>query len=1081
MRFFTLFSVLWVFSVLGALAQADWENELMFEKNKMEARVPSYSYSTREAALKGDRQASKMQLLNGDWKFKYVGRAEDRPTDFMAADFKGKNWATIPVPSNWELQGFGQPIYTNIVYPFTPGAFGDQPLIAENYMGPQPPRPPKIYRDNPVGSYFRDMEVPADWDGQSIILHFGGVTSAFYVWVNGEEVGYSQGSRLAAEFDITDYVKPGKNRLAVQVYKWSDGSYLEDQDMWRLAGIHREVMLMAQPKVALNDVFVRTKFDANIENARLELRPKLWVARETSKAELKAWSLKAELFDGAGQKVNTQPMEIDLASVYYERWPQRDITKWAMMEAEVKHPEKWTAETPNLYQLLLSVHNPAGEAVEYRSQKIGFRQVAFNDKNELLINGQSVKIMGVNRHDHHAERGKALTREDMRKDVELMKQFNFNAVRTSHYPNDPYFYELCNEYGLYVMDEANIECHGLGSFLPQQPSWPAAILSRVIRMVERDKNHPSIISWSLGNEAGSGPAFAAAAGWIKDYDPSRFIHYEGAQGDPTHPAYQEGIGFKLGRIEEMANPTDPPYVDVISRMYPSLNQLTNMSNSPYISRPIIMCEYLHAMGNSIGCLGEFWDTIRVKPNLIGGFIWDMIDQGLVKTHEDGTEFFAYGGDFGDKPNDSNFCMNGVFASDRTPNPHAWECRYVFQPATFEWANKEDFKVRIINRFDFTNLNQYELQWSLSENGKVIQTGKLAPQDIAAHNSQVVQLPVKAFKKKSSADYHLRMSLHEAQAREWCAKGTEIAKEQLTYAEAAPFTTYVSKQKEALSLNEINGQLTIEGKQFSAAFDAQSGALTSYIVKGQEQIFAPLKPTFWRPLIDNDRLFRNAGKKQKFWRTLADKLELVSIEKQQENGFVSLAVNQKMEDKVTLTSTYKIFPDGALEVALELDADPTLPELMQFGLTMGLADQFTETVYYGNGPWESYADRKRSTELGLYSAPTEDMFYQYAYPQANGNRTDTQWIQLRDAKKRHQFQIKGMDTFDFSIWPYSPENLEEAKHPYDLVPQGYYTLNILAAQAGVGGMKQKPITPYALKSGRYKLHFVLKADNKDFSL
>ena len=578
-------------------AQNDWENELVFEKNKMQARVPSYSFTSVTDALVGNRDKSRLKSLNGNWKFNFVEKSENRPLDFMASDFKGNNnWKDIEVPSNWELKGYGQPIYTNIVYPFTPNILDT--TLKFDWRGPQPPMPPKIYRDNPVGSYFRDFEIPTDWKDQSIIIHFGGVTSAFYIWVNGKEVGYSQGSCLTAEFDITNFVKSGKNRVAVQVFRWSDGSYLEDQDMWRLSGIHREVLLMAQPKIALNDFFVRTKFEVNLKDAKLEIRPSVWM--QTDISQLKGYTISADLYDATHTKVLTKTMMVSAEKVYNERWPPRDINKWAFMEATVSNPRKWSAEDPYLYQLVFTVSNAKGEVVEARSEKIGFRKVEFGKNNELLINGKMVKIMGVNRHDHDPIKGKALSHEDMRQDVIQMKRFNFNAVRTAHYPNDPYFLELCNEYGLYVMDEANIECHHLGSYIPQQPSWAAPILTRVFRMVERDKNEPSVISWSLGNESGTGPAFAAAAAWVKDFDPSRFIHYEGAQGDPEDLNYKEGIAYEVNKTDSYANPDDKNYVDVLSRMYPDHAQLLNMANNPAITRPIILWVAWESFGILLG-------------------------------------------------------------------------------------------------------------------------------------------------------------------------------------------------------------------------------------------------------------------------------------------------------------------------------------------------------------------------------------------------------------------------------------------------------------------------------------------------
>ncbi|MDW7692172.1 glycoside hydrolase family 2 TIM barrel-domain containing protein [Flammeovirgaceae bacterium SG7u.111] len=1060
------------FSIQLTHAQNDWENELMFEKNKLPSRVPTYSYENVADALKGDRENARLKSLNGTWRFKYVGKSEDRPVDFMAKDFEGGDWADIDVPSNWELQGFGQPIYTNITYAFTPNIL--DPNLKYDWKGPKPPRPPFIYRDNPVGSYFRDFDLPADWDDQSVILHFGGVSSAFYLWVNGKEIGYSQGSRLAAEFDITDYLVEGKNRIAVQVFRWSDGSYLEDQDMWRLSGIHREVMLLAQPKVALNDFYVRTKFDANLHDAKLEIRPRVWVKKEDE--NVKGWNISAMLYDAEGNEVLENPLKTSVDKVYNERWAPRDIPKFAFMEANIRMPRKWSAEDPYLYKLVFSVTNPKGEVVEARSQKIGFRKVEFSKKNELLINGKSVKIMGVNRHDHHPVRGKALAREDMRKDVELLKQFNFNAVRTSHYPNDPYFLELCNDYGLYVMDEANIECHHLGSFIPYSPTWPAAILSRIIRMVERDKNNPSVISWSMGNESGTGPAFAAAAGWIKDYDPSRFIHYEGAQGDPTDPHYVEipDVGYKMTSWPVYANPDDPDFVDVLSRMYPDLSQLMGMSRSPHIDRPIIMCEYMHAMGNSIGGLGDHWDSIRVTPNLIGGFIWDMVDQGLEKTHENGEKFYAYGGDFGDMPSDENFCLNGVFASDRTPNPHAWECKYVFQPAAFETVNIEKGQVRVLNRLAFSNLSAYELRWSVSENGKVLQEGALSSIDVAAGASALLTIPFKSIKFNEENDYWLRISLHEKQDQLWCKKGYEVAKEQLLIKEKK--AVELVNASAAVEVEESKQEFALSGKGFSLSISKETGELFSYKVKGMEYIVNPLQPNFYRPPIDNDVRGADAkdfGKSRKAWKNLAAKLETSSVKTIAEEGKpLVVHVTQQAGKKIKLETFYTVYADGKVAVKMNLDADESLPRLPRIGMTMGVSKSLSNASYYGKGPFENYVDRKRSAEVGEFSAGTSELFSSYAMPQENGNRSDVRWLKLAKGNKKEGITIAGASQFGFSIWPYTAENIEEARHPYDLGEQRFYTLNIDLVQSGLGGTLSHTLPQYVIESGKYSFEFVL---------
>ncbi|MEN6363408.1 MAG: glycoside hydrolase family 2 TIM barrel-domain containing protein [Bacteroidales bacterium] len=1065
-----LFSSIFEFST----AQNDWENEYVFERNKMSARVPTFSYTNQADALKGDRNKARLKSLNGTWKFNFVEKSENRPTDFMSADFAGNGWTDIEVPSNWELKGFGQPIYTNITYPFTPNIL--DPNLKYDWKGPQPPRPPKIYRDNPVGSYFRDFEVPAEWKDESIIIHFGGVTSAFYIWVNGKKVGYSQGSCLAAEFDITDFVKTGKNRVAVQVFRWSDGSYLEDQDMWRLSGIHREVLLMAQPKVSLNDFYVRTKFDSNIQNALLEIRPSVWVKEHAD--SLKGWNISAQLFDAQNFKVLNTALSVPVENIYNERWPPRDMPKFAFMKANIINPHKWSAEDPYLYTLVFSVTDPTGKVVEVRSQKIGFRKVEFSKHNELLVNGNVVKIMGINRHDHDCVRGKALTREDMIEDVKLIKRFNFNAVRTSHYPNDPYFLQLCDEYGIYVLDEANVECHHLGSFIPNQPSWAAPILSRVIRMVERDKNNPSVIGWSLGNESGTGPAFAAAAGWIHDFDPSRFVHYEGAQGNPADPTYVEGndVGYLSNKWPSMANPDDRDYVDVISRMYPNPSQLENLSNSGYIHRPIIMCEYMHAMGNSEGGLGEFWDVIRSRPNLIGGFIWDMIDQGLLKKTADGKEFYAYGGDYGDIPNDKDFCINGIFAPNRTPNPHAWECKYVFQPVVFEGVDVESGIVRIINRFVTTNLSNYEIRWEVSENGKNIQTGILPQLDLEAGNATLVKLAFKSIKFKTDAEYFIRMSLHEKTDRLWCKKGYEVASEQIVLKTRQTPVSFVLTSKDKVTFVESKSDIIVKGKNFSVTILKSNGALTSYKVNDVEQIMSELRPNFYRPPLDNDIRGANApsfAKSKADWGNLLDLLKTVSVSvKPESENTVSINVNQIVDSNVKLQIKYSVSADGLIVVKMDLDADKSMSDLIRYGMTMGISKDLTNTTYYGRGPWENYNDRRRSAQIGEYSLKTDSVFYHYIYPQETGNRTDTRWLKLYSDNEKNKLIVKGSPVFAFSVWPYSAKNIEEAKHPYNLVPQGFYTLNIDLTQTAIGGTLSARLPQYLLKSGKYSLEFSL---------
>lgn len=1032
----------------------DWENEGVIAKGKLPARATSYSYADAADALAGDRSRSRMVSLNGEWRFHFEADSVNRPLDFYRAKFDARGWDRIAVPSSWEVKGYGTPIYVNSKYPFTAD-------------------PPRIDRTNPVGSYIRDFEVPDDWTGQRIVLHFGGVSSAFYCWVNGQLAGYSQGSRLPAEFEITSLIRKGANRLAVQVFRWSDGSYVEDQDMWRLSGIHREVLLLAQPKLALNDYCVRTKFDENRKDAQLQIRPEIWT---DSTIDAKGWTLSAQLHDADGQAVLAKPLTVPVKAILTERYPQRDNVKFAFMETDVALPKKWSAEQPYLYTLVFQLKDGEGNLAEARSCRVGFRDVKINDDAQLLVNGRPVKLFGVNRHDHDHIEGKALTRDDLREDVRLMKQFNLNAVRTSHYPNDPYFYELCDEYGLYVLDEANVESHDVCGLLVNTPSWHSAVIDRMIRMVERDKNHASIIGWSLGNESGRGPIHAAAASWIKDYDPTRFLHYEGAQGDPNDPAYRPEGGFESQRWPLMANPDDPPYVDVISRMYPTVDQLRNLAEAEQIDRPIVMCEYAHAMGNSLGNLGEYWDLIREKPNLIGGFIWDWVDQGLLTKTEDGVEYFAYGGDFGDQPNNGNFCLNGIITSDRKPKPQTWECKYVFQPVVFAGNPQQPNQVHVTNRFYFNNLEAYEIRWQLSEDGKRLSAGTLPPINLEAGETATLAVPFELPQVQPGSEYWLRMSLHERQARPWCDAGFEIGKQQIRL----PFreeSIEVSLGGRAIEVDRTDGGIEVVGEGFSACFDNRSGEFNSYRIQGREILAAPLRLNFWRPQTDNDMRGGKTHVNQRFWKELAGKLNTVSVEATSpDNQTAVVSVAEQLGEKVTVDLRYTINGKGAIRVNVHFNADPKLPPLVRLGMQVGVSNHYADIAYYGKGPWENYCDRSRGAEVSVYQAALSEMVEPYVMPQESGNRTETRWIRLSgDAPG---LSVLGNPTFDFSVWPWSAQNLDQARHRYELMPQGFYTLNIDHRQMGVGGTdswspKALPLEKYRVPAGEYQWSFTIK--------
>lgn len=1064
----TLTSLLTGITSTSAISANDWENPEVIQINRMPARSTSYSFDTVEQALKRDRSQSSIVSLNGQWKFHFVDKSEDRPLDFYKNNFNSKNWKTISVPSNWELEGYGMPIYTNSTYP-----------MFENVNDIVPPL---ITRDNPVGSYLKEFTLPKGWDNQQIILHFAGVTSAYYLWVNGEKVGYAQGSRLPSEFDITSYVKKGKNKIALQVFRWSDGSYLEDQDHWRISGIHREVLLMAQPKVAINDFFVKTKLNSDYTSAVLDINPKL---SNIDRVKLKGWKVEAQLFDANNQVVNNSSMSVDASIPARIKFPQRDTFKFGLLSTIVDKPKLWSSETPYLYNLVLSLKDQTGKLVETRSTRVGFREVKFSAENELLINGQSVEIIGVNRHDHDALKGKALTRQDILDDVLLLKQFNFNSVRTSHYPNDAYFYELADEYGLYVMDEANIESHGVGGLLANLPEWNHAMTNRIVRMVERDKNYPSIISWSMGNESGTGPNFAAAAGWMKDYDPNRFIHYEGAQGDPTHPDYVGLTGrhyspeIKSQLFTPMANPTDPKFVDVISRMYPNLEDLLGLSDSPHVNRPILMCEYAHAMGNSLGNLAEYWDIVRDRKDIIGGYIWDWIDQGIETKNDKGETYLAYGGDFGDTPNDSNFCLNGIVDSYRQPKPQLWEAKYVFQPAKFVATDLASGDITIQNRHDFLNLGDYALKWSVAEDGHVISQGKITKLDIAPDQIKAVSLPYKKPKLKAGANYTLKVSLHTVKDELWARAGHEVAKQQFKLPYSKTESSAEAKITGKVSIEELADSYKITGKHFVINFDKQTGYLNQYALNGQSVITQPLKANFYRPQTDNDRLGWKTDTNMAIWKAASESMQLNTFDIDTTGKHVSVRTTHTRADKISVHTQYTILANGKVKVSMQLDADESLPSLLRVGMTTGVDATFDNMAFYGRGPFENYIDRNQGADLGLYTGTVNDFAYQYVRPQESGNRTDVDWLSLTNAQGQN-IKIDGVQDLSMSVWPWTAENLDNSTHTYDLIKNNYNTVNIDLIQAGVGGNdtwspKAAPIKKYQVPAGKYQYSFSISVN------
>lgn len=1039
----------------------DWENPLVTGINKLQSRATMYSYNSNKNALKCDRSYSdRVFSLNGEWNFSFAETPEQASNDFYKEDVKG--WNKIQVPSSWELNGYGTAIYTNVIYPFKV----NPPFISSD--------------DNPVGCYQRNFELSEKWDGMNVKLHFGGVSSAFYVWLNGQFVGYSQGSRLPSEFDITTQLKKGKNNISVKVYRWCDGSYLEDQDHWRLSGIHREVLLLAEPKLHINDFFVQTKLDEDYRDANLEIRPEIYWDGTT---DLKGTKLEAMLYDDEQHPVFESPLEIPVEKIVKEKYPRLDNVKFALLEKKIVNPLKWTAETPNLYTLVFALKDAEGNLLEAKSTRIGFRSVETSPEGELLVNGKSVLLYGVNRHDHHPIRGKALTRKDIEDEIVLMKQFNINAIRTCHYPNDPYFYELCDKYGIYVMDEANLETHGVGGLLSNNPQWTHAHMERAIRMLERDKNHPSILFWSLGNESGRGPNHAAMASWIRDFDVTRLVHYEPAQGNhhvkgyiaPGQPGYPHND-------DRLANPRDLDYVDVVGRFYPSPASALKIANQKGDHRPVIFSEYAHSMGNSTGNFKEFWENFRSHKRLVGGFIWDWRDQGIVKQNEKGEEFFAYGGDFGDKINSSNFCINGVVDPNLVPHPALWEVKKAFQPVEVKWSKEKENVVVVKNRHFFIDLAKYELKYILLEDGKILKSADLELNSILPGEFQEIHLQISEPKKKlEGAEYFVQFSLVLKENTGWAKAGYEIASEQL------PLKWEKKKIKDlnAESLSKLTSEsdenvLKLRADKFSMAFNKKSGALTSYVFRGVELInSSSFLPEFWRPQTDNDKRGAKTHKGMGIWKEASQKRVLQSLDvKQVSKTEIWVSVNFLLADgKASWKAVYRIFGNGFVKADIKLNADANLPNLPRLGQSFGMPDSFHSIKWLGRGPFENYCDRNSAAYIGLYQNELDDFMEEYVFPQENANRTGIRWMSFRNSKG-YGLQILGNQNLNMSARRHNWQEIEKASHPYELPGSDSIRVQVDGQHMGVGGndswsKNAAPIKKYRIPSRNYDYSFWLK--------
>jgi len=991
-------------------ARPDWENEQVVGRNKEAGRATSWVYADREQAIQGTREASPYyRSLNGTWKFHWSPNPDARPADFHQPEFSVAAWDDLPVPSNWQLHGYGVPLYSNIPYPFR----ADPP----NVMGEPPKNFTNFAQRNPVGSYRRSFQVPADWSGRQTFLQFDGVDSAFYVWINGRQVGYSQDSRTVALFNITPYLQAGDNTLAVEVYRYSDGSYLEDQDFWRLSGIYRDVYVWSAAELHLRDFFVRTDLDADCHDAELSVEVEV---QNFGDAQRK-FSVEAELLDADGESL--------FAGVAASGQADAGGKGTVTLAKSVDNPAKWSAEQPNLYRLLLTLKDADGQTVAVTTCNVGFRKVEIRD-GLLLVNGQRIYFMGVNRHEHDPVTGHAVSVDSMIADIRLMKQFNINAVRTSHYPNDPRWYDLCDRYGLYVIDEANIESHGMGygaQSLAKDPTWKLAHLDRVERMVERDKNHPSVVIWSLGNEAGNGVNFHAAYDWIKQRDPSRPVQYERAEADRN--------------------------TDIRCPMYARISDVVAYASGKP-DRPMILCEYAHAMGNSVGNLQDYWDAFERYGHLQGGFIWDWVDQGLTKkvpaSQPAAETFFAYGGDFGDQPNDGNFCINGLIAPDRRPNPHAWEVKKVYQHIKVHADELAAGKVRVRNKYYFTNLNEFDASWVLRRDGHPVQSGTLGRLDVPPQSEQVVTVPLA--QTTDSGEHLLTVAFALPAATAWADKGHIVAWDQfeMPSENARPETTV----RDSPTWKDQDDKIVVTCGDVQVTVGRRSGAIESYRVDGTELLASPLVPHFWKSPNDN-QMRNNYVSQLGAWRDAGERREraavLVAVLPEPASDIVLIKAAFRLPvANADYQVTYRIAGNGAVTVHADYTPNqPQAPLMPRFGMTMAMPRTFDQVRWYGRGPQETYWDRKTGGEIAIYESTVDDWVYDYIRPQDTGNRADVRWATFTDADGRG-LKVIGQKPLNVSAWPYTQADLENATHPYQLPRREFNTVFIDDQLHGVGG-------------------------------
>jgi beta-galactosidase len=990
--------------------------------NRMPMRASAYAYENKALAVKRAKENSAYFMsLNGTWKFNWVQNPIQRPVDFYKTDYNDASWKNFKVPANWETNGYGMPIYVNQPYEFSGHA----------KRGARLNPPFDIPADNnPVGSYRRKINIPANWDGRQVFIHLGAVKSAFFIWVNGKKVGYSEDSKLAAEFDITKYVKTGENLIALEVYRWSDASYLECQDMWRISGIERDVYLYATPKLDIRDFKITSNLDQHYKNGLLDLKVDVnsyRIDQKTMHSKPDTFTVAVELADAAGNTL----------------WKEESVSKTVLgnfqtavaFKKELAAVKQWSAETPYLYTLYITLKDKKGEVIEVVPQRVGFRSIDIKGS-DFLVNGKRVFIKGVNRHEHNATQGHTLTKADMRKDMEMMKKLNVNAVRHSHYPPDPYWMELCDEYGLYVVDEANIESHGRGYDLEvsfaNDKAWRNPHFERITRMYERDKNHSSVVTWSLGNEAGNGVNMYEAFNWLKNADSTRPVQYERAEWDAN--------------------------TDMIVPQYPDPNWLIHYSKGKE-PRPLIMSEYAHIMGNSLGNYKEYWDAIENNPKLQGGFIWEWIDQGL-DTLKNGKRILAYGGDFplagpvDENISDNNFCVKGVVTAYRKLTPMAIEVKKVQQ--FIKTAYLGDDKITVNNSYFFKNIDNTQLTWEVVENGKVIEKGTIANLAVAPRESINLTLPIKT-KLNAAKEYFLNVRYTLKQAEPFLEKGYEVAYEQFDLNKAlVPVKPVMAKG--LLKVVKTENAYILSGKNFTVEFDVKAGLLKSYTYNKAQLLQHGPEPAFWRAPTDND-IGAGFNRSLRKWRNAYAEGKLIASAINN-NADGSYTVNFKKEllnAEATVEQLITVFADGTLKVDNRLTAvKGKYPLLLRVGTNLELNDQYQNIQFYGRGPWENYWDRKTASLVGIYNQKVQGQYFNYARPQESGNKTEVRWVNFTNKKGEGLQFVYEKDLLNFAALPYSlddldPEQDKKQYHSGELTLRNKIYLHMDLQQSGLQGI------------------------------